>query len=1229
MQVAWTKEQQQVIDARKQNILVSAAAGSGKTAVLVERIRTMITDTKAPVDIDRLLIVTFTNAAAAEMRERIGAAIEKALEEHPANEHLQRQLTLIHNAQITTIDSFCLYVVRNHFHEIDLEPNFRIGDEGELKLLKEDVLKKVLLQQYEERNPAFTAFANGYSSARSDAPLGEMILKLYEFSRSYPWPKEWLDTCVNGYHPADTDELNRACWMLPLTENIRSVAEGMAGLLEEALALTQDADGPDMYEKAVKSDLDSYRAIASLSTFTELYEAFGSIRYQRLASSRGYTGDAAKQERVKELREQAKDAVKKINRQYFFSPPEVMVEQLHKTEPMAKELVRLTGLFADRFAEEKRRKNLVDFHDLEHFALRILVDEETKQARKAAEEFRDTFEEIMIDEYQDSNHVQEAILRAVSKEERGENNIFMVGDVKQSIYRFRLARPELFMEKYDTYPTGDCAEDAQVRRIDLHKNFRSRDEVLSCTNDVFYRIMRRDLGNVEYNSEAALYPGAVYPAPEEKEMFAPEILIADSSDELYSEEGYQDKKILEAVMTAAKIKKLMKEVQVTDKTTGELRKMRYSDIVILLRSLNGWADSYASVLNDAGIPAHTLSATGYFSAVEVQTVLSMLRILDNPRQDIPLTAVLRSPIVGLSDEELALIRLKNREESFHACVLETCEALEKTDVTQPFEKKLKKFYTMYQKLRSLVPDTPIHELIEILLKETGYGDYAAAMPAGSRRHANLLMLVEKAIAYENTSYKGLFHFVRYIDELQKYNVDFGEADMVGENEDVVRIMSIHKSKGLEFPVVFVAGLGKNFNRQDVRSHLVLHPELGLGLDCMDGERRIKSPTIAKKAIAKQIDLENLGEELRVLYVALTRAKEKLILTGTQKEAAEALEQMRYSAKEYTVLPYMQREGAGDYLEWVLPALLSCGERYPVEILGAAELVTEEISARLEDTDRQESRFAQIAGAEEELVEELDRRFSFVYPNASDIRRKNKYSVSELKHRAMREHLEREEEELTAAFLKEEIVPYIPPFVQEQENREAEINRGALRGTAVHRVMECFDFTGESSVKEQIAAMRDAEKITEAMQELVKVPLIEAFVRSQTGLRMKAAEQAKMLYREKPFVMGFTEAELTEFGFGTMQDEVLEPDEAQSGREADLTLIQGIIDVFWKEEDGIVLLDYKTDRVDTAQELVNRYQAQLKLYAEALERVYNSGEERVVRVKEKLLYSFCLGKIIPV
>ena len=628
-----------------------------------------------------------------------------------------------------------------------------------------------------------------------------------------------------------------------------------------------------------------------------------------------------------------------------------------------------------------------------------------------------------------------------------------------------------------------------------------------------------------------------------------------------------------------------------------------------------------------------------------------------------------------------MLRLEDGSVPFHEAVLELAEGLYEEDgqkeisnpeadqkqgknadekpenhIESTAHQKLLEFYKKYRQLRQLVPDTPIHELIEIILCETGYGHYVAAMPAGNRRTANLNMLLEKAAAYEKTSYKGLFHFVRYIDELQKYDVDFGEADMVGENEDVVRIMSIHKSKGLEFPIVIVSGMGKNFNKQDTRSKMVLHPELGIGLDYMDGKKRIKSPTIAKKAIAKQIDLENLGEELRVLYVALTRAKEKLILTGTLKDAPEKLEFFRQQAALYahssdtTAIPYLTRESAAGYLDWVLPAVLSYGDKYPVRIVEAAELVLDEVENQLEQNENLTERIVEIEAADTQLVGQLKQRFSQRYPYQTDILRKNKYSVSELKHRAMRERFEAEQEETVPAFLEEPVTPTIPLFIQRQEKitpdqnvsgQGVQVNRGALRGTAVHRVMECYDFTSEKSVQEQMDAMEKEEKITADMRALVKEQIVADFVSSETGRRMALAQCGGALYREKPFVMGFTEEEMERYGFGAgaqmieneaqtenAQQEIMSENVSQENHmhEEDLTLIQGIIDVFWIEDDGITVLDYKTDRVDTVQELIDRYATQLKLYADALERVFAT---RKLKVKEILIYSFRLEKLISI
>ena len=930
MGMTWTKEQQQVIDLRNRNILVSAAAGSGKTAVLVERIKELVLDKKHPVDIDHLLVVTFTNAAAAQMKERVAKALEKALQENPSDVRLQQQAALVQNAQITTIDSFCLYVLRNHFHEIGLEPNFRIGDEGELKLLREDVMTGLFEQCYEEKHPGFLHLISCYGTSRSDAPVRDMIFKLYSYAQSYPWPKQWLREALSCYEIKTEQELEQAPFIEMTVEYGKQMVKGYLEQAEHYHELCQDVDGPYMYEEACEQDVERMEELLSCSTYQDFYEELGKCKFATLGRAKDYIGSPEKQEQVKTERKKLKDGIGKLKSDCFVLTFQEILEQLTLVQPSAEALAEVTERFIDAFTERKQDKNLVDFSDLEHFALEILVEEETGKPTETAKEFQNAYEEIMIDEYQDSNYVQETILRTISREVVGQNNLFMVGDVKQSIYRFRLARPELFMEKFDTYETTD----APCQRIDLHKNFRSRDTVLTFTNDIFYRIMKRNLGGVDYTDEAALYCGADYPAGEKEDAFDSEILLTTTQE---LEEGTKQqisKQELEAKLIADRIRKMVGKEEVVDEETGEFRKVRYGDIVILLRSLSEWADLFAEVLNANGIPAHTVSRTGYFSALEIRTVLNYLRILDNPRQDIPLAAVLKSPMAGLSDEQLARLRLLAEDKPYHQCVkmfLEAEEELTEKESTadEDMRAKLKRFSETYKKLRRQTMDIPMHELLQKVLKETGYARYASALPAGRQRLANLHMLSEKAIAYEKTSYRGLYHFIRYIDELQKYDVDFGEAELVGENEDAVNIMSIHKSKGLEFPVCFVSGMGKSFNKQDSRSKMILHPNLGVGLDIIEEDRRIKVPAFFKKVIARQTELESLGEELRVLYVAFTRAKEKLIITGCIKDE-EMLQQIReiYCGSNRKALNFKERAEAKTFLEWILPPV-AAGTRFPM------------------------------------------------------------------------------------------------------------------------------------------------------------------------------------------------------------------------------------------------------------------------------------------------------------
>ena len=1205
MGMTWTKEQQQVIDLRNRNILVSAAAGSGKTAVLVERIKELVLDKKHPVDIDHLLVVTFTNAAAAQMKERVAKALEKALQENPSDVRLQQQAALVQNAQITTIDSFCLYVLRNHFHEIGLEPNFRIGDEGELKLLREDVMTGLFEQCYEEKHPGFLHLISCYGTSRSDAPVRDMIFKLYSYAQSYPWPKQWLREALSCYEIKTEQELEQAPFIEMTVEYGKQMVKGYLEQAEHYLELCQDADGPYMYEDACEQDAELMEELLSCDTYQDFYEELGKCKFATLGRAKDYIGSPEKQEQVKAERKKLKDGIGKLKSDCFALTFQEILEQLTLVQPSAEALAEVTERFIDAFAERKQDKNLVDFSDLEHFALEILVEEETGKPTETAKEFQNAYEEIMIDEYQDSNYVQETILRAISREVVGQNNLFMVGDVKQSIYRFRLARPELFMEKFDTYETTD----APCQRIDLHKNFRSRDSVLTFTNDIFYQIMKRNLGGVDYTDEAALYCGADYPAGEKEDAFDSEILLTTTQE---LEEGTKQqisKQELEAKLIADRIRKMVGKEEVVDEETGEFRKVRYGDIVILLRSLSEWADLFAEVLNANGIPAHTVSRTGYFSTLEIRTVLNYLRILDNPRQDIPLAAVLKSPMAGLSDEQLARLRLLAEDKPYHQCVkmfLEAEEELTEKESTadEDMRAKLKRFSETYKKLRRQTMDIPMHELLQKVLKETGYARYASALPAGRQRLANLHMLSEKAIAYEKTSYHGLYHFIRYIDELQKYDVDFGEAELVGENEDAVNIMSIHKSKGLEFPVCFVSGMGKSFNKQDSRSKMILHPNLGVGLDIIEEDRRIKVPAFFKKVIARQTELESLGEELRVLYVAFTRAKEKLIITGYIKDE-EMLQQIReiYCGSNRKALNFKERAEAKTFLEWILPAAAASGSWDKVSYVTPWSMLEDEAAHQITEHVSLRQRVQQAEKVSDTLYEKIKEQLSYQYPHPDAIHLVTKYSVSELKHRAMRELAAKEEEDVTPKFLEEVSTPYVPAFME----GKAEVNQGALRGTAMHRLMECYDFTKmpdrsdefAENIKKQLTGLVQMGKVSEDMQKLIRIPSVELFLKSQLAPRMKAAAMRDDLFREKPFVMGNHEME------------------------EEMVLIQGIIDVFWVEEDGIVLLDYKTDRVDSATRLRDMYKEQLDLYAEALERIFP------LPVKEKYLYSFRLNQAIEV
>ena len=1312
MGMAYTPEQQRVIDLHGKNILVSAAAGSGKTAVLTERIVKMVSSGERPVDIDRLLVVTFTNAAAAEMRERIGAAVAARLEAEPDNEHLQKQVTLIHNAQITTIDSFCMFVIRNNFNDIGLDPGFRVADEGELRLLKQDVMQELLEERFAGKEERFLRCVEYFSTGNQDRAIEGHILKLYRFAESNPWPEDWLRERKKDYDAENVEELEQAEFVKFGMEQVRLMMQDCLRKLWECIALCEQPDGPYMYGAVLEKEAGQLEKLAGITRYGEGYALFGGMVFGRLPSKKVDSVAVSKREMVQEIRKDIKDTVKKICAKYFPVPPETALAYMQGSREAVGTLVDLTLAFKEALDRRKREENIIDFSDMEHMALSILVRKADSGGKRyeptrTALDYRDYFEEILIDEYQDSNPVQEMLLESISGESAGRFNRFMVGDVKQSIYKFRLARPEIFMEKYGEYGSAGQEDDipaacpetdaenagtqdgaelqgaGKKERIDLHKNFRSRKEVLSGVNFLFAQMMGKKLGGVEYDSDAALYCGAEYPAWEtEGEQNGTELLLIrkeEPGEDAQGEDGGTEALSVrqkEALAVAKRIRELVAHFKVTDRESGTLRPVTYRDIVILLRTTAGWDEDFKGVLKEEGIPAHVSSKTGYFAAKEIQTLLQLLRILDNPRQDIPLFGVMKSCFGGFSDEEIAKVRAavkgktclyfalkeyseknaegyaeeraEKREEEIQG--QGSAEKLGEPDAgTQTLAKKASEFLDFVEGYREKTVYMPIHELLQDILAQTDYLPYVAAMPGGAQRKANVQILLEKASAFERTSYYGLFHFVRYIEQLEKYDVDYGEANVLDENADVVRIMSIHKSKGLEFPVCFVCGLAKKFNMQDLNAGMVTDVELGIGVDYVDTERRMQAKTLRKNIVAEKMRLDNLGEELRVLYVALTRAKEKLIMTGILERPEKKIASLLpAAARGERRLPYGDLAGASCYLDFLLPALCrhrafeplweECGLEAPkgkgtqaskggfqedakgvpeaelraasadfdldapfcIRMVGEEDLIAADIAKqvsaegariRLESSDA-------LTDTDKEWMTYLSKVFAYRYEHEELSDLYTKTTVSELKKAGQEE----EQDFSFRLYGEETVIPYIPKFMQQEEDIG-----GAGRGSAFHKVMELLDFSAagnRGSVAKQMERMVQEGMLSPEYAQAVPVSAIETFLGTALAARMKRAEAAGCLYREQPFVLGLPAKEL-------------------NGKfpESELVLIQGIIDVYFEEDGEIVVADYKTDRVDSGQELAAKYQTQLDYYAHALREL--TGK----RVKEKILYSFGLREEI--
>ena len=1084
MERKWTPAQKSAIDTRDCNVLVSAAAGSGKTAVLVERIISMITDPDKNIDIDRLVVVTFTKAAAAQMKDKIRKALDSMLDENPGDTNLLRQITLLNNAQITTIDSFCLWIIRNHFPEVNLDPGFRIMDEGEKKLIENDVLEDVLEEFYAEADEEFFNLVDAFGMGRDDSGLVSIIDKIYRFSRSNPWIDEWFDECMLVYDDETYD--NPA--IKELYDSIKNALLDYRDKYNRLVDICSEPAGPTAYTGALQSDLLGINEMINSQDFGELGRMIRIFSFEALSRKKDAGADPDIKEYVKGQRKLFKDYIGRLNDKIFLKDDEGIFADMQGAGIQIRTLLKVAKVYAKRVSEVKREKGIIDFNDMEHLALSILVKKEDGKLvyTETADKLANRFEEILIDEYQDSNQLQEVILNAVSKTRlSGENNnIYMVGDVKQSIYKFRLACPELFIEKYDTYgETGDNV------RIELQKNFRSRENVLECANDVFSHIMNKNFSGIGYDESVRLNAGFPYPEysdsnyGDEANKSTDVILISsENEEEATTRELEADRlaKLIEGIVASG--------INVYDSDENIYRPAEYRDIVILTRSVTGWADTFADALMDRGIPAYTDSSTGYFSVREIQVILSMLTIVDNPVQEISLAAAMMSYFGGFTAAELGMVRKLGREyvdTNVHNNLYEHLKAVavlgEAGKVQEPDVKQLSGkcalFLTKLTEYRDKSSVESLYDLCWEIIYDSGYYDYVGTMPAGAQRQANLNVLLERAAGYGKSSYSGLFNFLRYIERLKKFDEDFAEGAASLDNENLVRIMSIHKSKGLEFPIVILAGAHKSINFMDATAPVLVDQNLGIAVDCVDLERRTKTPTIIKGAMARRIVRESIAEEERLLYVAMTRAREKLIITGVVKDADKTLEKYRGSAKQLEadgMLSYADSENIKNYLDMIMPVCLMDSDK----LKGSFKVMVDAGEDSLADADESGG----LAGAANvvgigELADEIKEAVSYPlldelpeYVPDDNAAGRMKLTVSQLK--AMQADDDSEEnaymDESVKAALKKEADDeqtdseamvelsnsIIPKFISGKEEKLA----ANERGSAYHRVMECLDYS---------------------------------------------------------------------------------------------------------------------------------------------------------------------------
>ncbi len=1154
----WTKEQEMAIKLSGRNLLVSAAAGSGKTSVLVARIMNRIINEK--VDVDKILVVTFTNAAASEMRQRLMDKIYLEIEKNPNDENLQRQLLLINKANISTIHSFCLNVIRNNFFEVGVSANFRVADETEIQIMKQEIIEDIFEQEYEKQEESFLSLLELYTTYKDDINLKNLILKIYEFIQSDPFPEKWIEEKVEEYNIKE-DDFSKTKWGKIILKKAQETIEDNIKSLK--YAIKELSVYPELidYVSTLNIDLNEINNM-NLENWDKAYEDINSKVWNTWPRKSKISEEEREvKERAKSIRDGIKSSFSEVQKLMQDNSKQIIadIKEMYNT---LKSIQRLVTMFSEEFSKRKREKNIVDFSDIEHLALKILVKEDGTPSEIAK---KYDFNEIDIDEYQDSNSLQEYILKSVSNGK----NIFMVGDVKQSIYKFRQANPQLFMSKYNTYsiPKDEITEDTKIQ---LYKNFRSRKNVLDITNLVFTNIMSKDLGEIEYTEEEALNLGANF----EKENINSETEL--NIIEIESAENDETQEVIEnATLEARLIAKKIKELK--------QQNIKYKDMTILLRSPKSIANIYEKELTEANIPVFSDIATEYLNTIEIDTIMSILKIIDNPLQDIPLVTVLRSVIGGFTDNDLIEIRLVDRNSSFYNAIK---KAKEDNNVRKDLKDKIQKFLSLINNLKQKEKELPLNELIWYIYIRTGYYHYVGLMPDGNLRQANLKKLFEKAKEYEKISFKGLFNFIIFMEKVGTSNNDLGAARVIGENDDVVRIMSIHKSKGLEFPIVFLCNTNKKFNLREISEKIVLDNEIGIGANyVLNG---IEYPLLTKEAIKIKSNKEAISEEMRVLYVALTRAKDKLIIIGTKNNVEKSLEQKQDEIEKYyrfikpQKMNYKLVEKYKTYLDWFeLVYKYNDDPQMTLNIINKSDLIqekneNEEIYKKKDEIIKQIER----RKINKEEYERIDTALNYKYKYEKDIELPTKTSVTALK----------QEENI--------MNKKIPSFAEKNKIT------GARRGTLIHLILS--KLTNQKTnveIKELIENLTEKKVITKEEQKCIDIKVIEKYINSKL---YKELLDAKEIGREQPFYLNIDSKYIYE---GTNEK----------------ILVQGIIDLYYiSREDKLVLVDYKTDYVkDDENELIEKYKKQLELYKMALEK----SKRR--KVDNMYIYSTYLNKIIEV